>query len=463
MNILESVFQSTLRTSFNYINRYKPWYKTHLLLKNTQWLSEDDLRQIQLQNIKALLAYSYDNVPYYKELFDSCGIDVGDIKELSDLQLIPFLTKKLIQQNLQKLRSTIYPANKTSAGFTGGSTGHSLKFYHGREFLNFSDRAVLFRNWEMCGYQVGNRIAFLWGSDVDAHRHTTPIERLKDRFMYNMIWINTFDLDKDKALLCVEKLGRFKPQLIVGYASSLVMMAKIVKSLGISEIRPKAIQSSAEMLMEEGRQLIEDAFGCRVFNRYGCREVSDITHECDKHVGMHVLMESNFVEFLSREGNPVEPGEVGRVVVTNLHNFVMPFIRYEVGDLALPSDRKCPCGRGLVLIEKVLGRKCDIITSPSGKLLHGEFFTHLFYGVEGVAQFQVIQKTLTNLEVKIVPNQDFSRERVVKSLRDAIFRYGDERFNVIFRVCDKIPPVISGKQIFTMSEVPMEWDYPLEK
>lgn len=457
MNIIESIYQNTLRTSFNCLTRYKPWYKNYLLLKSTQWLSEDKLMQMQLEKIKALLVYSYAHVPYYKELFDSCGLDVRNIKELNDLLSIPLLTKKLIQQNLEKLRSSTYPLSKVKIGHTGGSTGHPLKYYHSKEYLDFSDRAVLFGIWEISGYQVGKRIVFVWGADVDARKHTTPFEKLKDRYIRNLLWINTFDLDRERILNYAKKLASFQPQFLVGYVSSLAMMAEVVKSLGITKIRPQAIVSSSEMLTEDSRRLIEATFECPIFNRYGCREVGEIAVECSQHKGLHVFMESNYVEIINKEGKTAKPGEVGNIVVTNLHNLAMPFIRYEVGDLGIPSARKCPCRRGRVLIEKIIGRQCDIITSPSGKFIHGEFFTHLFYGIEAVAQFQVAQKTLADLDIKIVPDKDFDKERVIKSLRKAIHKYGDEKFNVNFHICDRIAPPSSGKRMFTISELPIEW------
>lgn len=203
------------------------------------------------------------------------------------------------------------------------------------------------------------------------------------------------------------------------------------------------------------RQLISKAFHCPIFNRYGCREVGNIAHECDQHNGLHVLAENNFLELLDNDDNPVASGKPGRVVVTNLNNFGMPMIRYDTGDIAVASDHVCPCGRGLPIIESVLGRKTDFITSPSGKMIYGEFFTHLFYKVQEVYQFRVTQETLTDLVVQIVPRSGFAQQTVYKYLEDAIHEYGDPSFRVRFEIAEQLSSSPSGKYRFTISKVPL--------
>jgi phenylacetate-CoA ligase len=151
----------------------------------------------------------------------------------------------------------------------------------------------------------------------------------------------------------------------------------------------------------------------------------------------------------------VAPGKPGRVVVTNLNNFAMPLIRYEIGDVAVASQQVCTCGRGLPLLESVLGRTSDFITSPSGKLIYGEFFTHLFYKIQGVYQFRVIQETTADLTVQIASGPDFDQQAALKYIEDAIHEHGDPAFRVRFELADQLPASSSGKYRFTLSKVPL--------
>jgi len=157
-----------------------------------------------------------------------------------------------------------------------------------------------------------------------------------------------------------------------------------------------------------------------------------------------------------RDGQPVAAGSVGMITVTNLHNYAMPLIRYQMGDMGRPTDRQPTCGRGLPLMDVVEGRSADVITTPSGNLLHGEFFTHLFYKLPGVRQFHVIQETRENLTIKIEPMQTFQREEASRFLEETIHQHGDPAFKITLEVVDKIPVASSGKFRFTMSRVPVE-------
>jgi phenylacetate-CoA ligase len=232
------------------------------------------------------------------------------------------------------------------------------------------------------------------------------------------------------------------------------MLAKVVRKYGIGGIRPQAVQLTAEVVTQVQREFVEETFHCRVFNRYGCREVSLIAHECSAHSGLHILAENNYVEFL-KDGQPVSVGEEGLIVITNLNNYGMPLLRYQIGDTGIPSNTICECGRGYPLMEMTKGRLVDIIVSPSGKLLHGEFFTHLFYKIKGVRQFQVIQETRRDLQIKIVKGDGFSQE-TLHFLEQAIHTHGDPGFVVHFEICDRIPLSASGKYRFTMSEISLE-------
>lgn len=413
-------------------------------LLDSQWLSPDEIQSIQIAKVRRLLTHSYNNVPYYRQLFDDSGFDPQRFKYMDELQVLPVLTKKEIQDHGPRMISTAFNASEYYCNHTGGSTGHPLTFWQSREYEAWG-MADIWRNFYMCGYLPGERKAFLWGSDYDATNHKGWRSRLvNDLLRENIIWINTFDLNEELLERTVSLLKRFQPRLFVAYVSSATMLAQYLKDHGIDRIRPKAIQTSAELLTPVQRQLLEEVFDCPVFDRYGCREVGNIAHECDAHEGLHLLSENNYAEFL-KDGRPVAQGETGLITVTNLNNLAMPFIRYQPGDLGRPTRKSCSCGRGLPLMEMLDGRSTDIIETPSGRLLHGEFFTHLFYKISNIRQFQVVQQERDLLVIKMVPMTGFDRDSAERFLADTIHQHADTSLRVNFQLLESIPPSSSGK------------------
>jgi phenylacetate-coenzyme A ligase PaaK-like adenylate-forming protein len=425
------------------------------LLQKTQWWPPREIEALQTKKLRALLRHCHATVEFYQKRFDTVGVRVEDVKSANDLQRIPILTKKDIQLHGTLLKSHGMSRRRLIQNHSGGSTGHPVTFYQDSNYKAW-EQADMLRSYRMAGYDLGMHWAFLWGSDYDARTHKGRLGRLQDRVIYNLLWINTFDLTADTLARAAEILARWQPKLIVAYVSSATLLAQLVRERNIRGIRPRSIQTSAEVLTSGARKLIEETFGCPVFNRYGCREVGNIAHECEAHHGLHVLAENNLVELLNKDDTPAKPGEVGRVVVTNLNNYTMPFIRYEVGDLAIASTNSCSCGRSLPLMHSVEGRVTDVILSPSGKLLHGEFFTHLFYRLDGIEQFRVVQETVTELHIQIVPARNFEKEKTLIRLREMIHRHGDPEFEIHFELQSHIPPAPSGKYRFTVSNLPAD-------
>ncbi|MCD4738723.1 MAG: hypothetical protein K8R89_05625 [Anaerolineae bacterium] len=422
-------------------------------LDATQWYEPERIQKRVWSRMQSLLAYAYKHVSYYRQLFQEQHICPQDIRNPETFQHIPVLTKRLVRENQKSLLSDQIDMAKLIQNYTGGSTGERLAFYQDQNywFYNAADKA---RCFAMCGYTIGDRVAYLWGADYDTPQG--KMATLRDRLTYNRIWINVFDLDKSKFELTVERLQRFCPTLLIGYVSSLTMLARYLQKHRLTIPSVHAIESSAEVLTLSNRKLIENTFVCQVFDRYGCREVGNIAHECEEHTGLHILADNNHVEFLTAAGQPVTGGNMGLITVTNLSNYAFPFIRYQTGDLGRPSDRICSCGRGLPLMEVVEGRTSDIILAPGGKLLHGEFFTHLFYKLDAVRQFQVMQTSRTRLLVRIVWD-NHPDAATIAFLEKTIHEHGDPQFEIQFESLDRIDKSASGKFRFTISEVPLEF------
>jgi phenylacetate-CoA ligase len=251
-------------------------------------------------------------------------------------------------------------------------------------------------------------------------------------------------------------LQRWRPRYLTGYASALEVFAKFLSHRPEVVIRPCAIKSTAEVLSARQRSLIQSVFGCPVYDFYGSREVNNIAAECREQRGLHVNSLARYVEVVDQERSPVPSGVPGRLLVTDLTNYSMPLIRYENEDVATWSEGSCPCGRSLPRLSALLGRKSDFIVLPRGKLIHGEFFTHLFYGVSDVLQFQVLQSAADLLRVDVVLESGADPSILCPIIANIQEVLGDA-IECKVRVVDQITKSMSGKHRFTISQVEVPW------
>ena len=247
-----------------------------------------------------------------------------------------------------------------------------------------------------------------------------------------------------------------KPTMLFGHAHSIFLLASQLEKLGINEIRPKGIISTSMMLLPHERKVIEKVFGCKVTDRYGCEEVSLIGCECEEHDGMHMNIEHLVIEFLKDDGSYAAPGEPGRIVVTDLMNKAMPFVRYQVEDVGVPLDRICPCGRGLPLMAKVAGRVADFLVKEDGTKVAGiSLIENTLTKFQGVDQMQIVQKELKSICLNIVPGKDYD-----DNTKKELLSYFKKLFGAdcYIRVClvDKIAPERSGKYRFSICELSLK-------
>ena len=453
------MYSLTARLYYNYaLCRSRELFRRLRHVERSQFWPSERIEASSFQKARDMAIFSYECVPYYRLRFDQAGVDPRAISGVNAFLHIPVLRKQDVQTASDRLLATGSNRAELRLNHTGGSTGHLLSFYQDRHYLvaNAADKLL---TYDMCGHKPGMRWAFLWGSDYDAPGGRW--EDLRRRIELNCVWINTFGLDWSKLASVAKVLSAFRPKFIVGYVSSLILLSQYLSDRGL-RLDPIAIQSSAETLTLAQRRQLESVFHAPVFDRYGCREVGNVAQECEAHDGLHILGETNFVEIIREDGQRAEPGETGRIIVTNLTNSAFPFIRYDTGDLGVAGNpTQCACGRSLPKIIQVKGRSSDVIVSPEGRLLHGEFFTHLFYGVKGVRQFQVVQHDRKRIVISIVRSPGFEEDELNK-IRDLVFRCGSPHFSLDFEFPDSIAASSSGKHRFTISLIPHELFPPSE-
>ncbi len=423
-----------------------------LALQSNQWLSSEDLLALQTYKLQRLINHAYNNVPYYHRVMGERGIRPEHIRSPKDLTLLPLLTRDIVRDNLTELRAVRgIPKQLVHTNYSSGSTGDPLAFDQDQPYLEWAEMDVL-RGMEMCGYRIGKPIAFLWGGRANARANRTLRGKIVN-FLDNKIYHDAYNATEENLIHFARQLTHHQPELLTGYTTSLVLLAQIIRDHNLTGVHPGAIETTAEVLSPSQREILEETFGCRVFNRYGCNEVGNIAHECEKHVGMHVLADRHILELLHK-GHPAIPGEEGLVVVTNFQNRAMPLIRYCNNDRAVQGEMgPCSCGRCSPRLSEVVGREADIIKTPSGKLVHNFVFTTMIFNRPGVRQFDIVQDAPTHLRISLVPGPGFNEVSTINYLKQTILDEIDPSFEIEFVVTKNIPASPSGKFRHIRSEI----------
>jgi len=418
--------------------------------EQNQWLPESDLRQLQEEKLQRLLRQSAEFVPYYRELFRKYDITLSGEFDYESFRRLPLLTKDIMRSEQQRLKATNILKGDLVRNSTSGSTGEPLVFYNDKRSLVWR-RAVVLRNQQWVHVMYSDREAMLWGAQMDISK----TESLKGRlhtWVRNMLLLSTYELSNDTMRHYVNRLQKFKPRLLVSYPSPLAAFAEFIEKEDKSLPGIRSIITSAEKLYDWQRDTIRRVFDAEIFDRYGCREFGNIAHECDAHSGYHLNSERFFFEVLRPDGEPAKPGETGEVVITDLDNMGFPFIRYQIGDSAVPSDKKCPCGRGLPLIERFEGRSFDIIQCPNGNRVAGTFWTIVMRKFEGIEQFQIEQDALDHLLVRLRTNTKWANSKE-SDIKEQIQEKCGSEMRVSYEYVDSIDLTGSGKQRLVISTV----------
>ncbi len=427
-----------------------PPYLHHLEeLEKIQFRSYQQVRTEQWHRFIKLIRYAYENTEFYATRLKALDAEPEDFKKWKDVQLIPLLTKEDIRTSKMQMVSQKINPTKLIPGKTSGSTGISLEFFVDEDSQQWK-RAVTIKYDRWAGWDIGERVGAIWGNpEPNQHWRLWVRNLLLDRH----IFLDTLKMDEETMLAYHAILVRKKPVILFGHTHSLFLFARFMESQGLSGIRPRGIISTCMVLHDFERMLIEKVFGCRVTNRYGCEEVSLIACECSEG-NMHLNCDTLIVEFI-RDGKPVQPGEPGAIVVTDLTNYGMPFICYKIGDVGIHSSKtSCPCGCLYPIMESLEGRVADYVMTPNGNYISGISLTENFaMHLPGVKQMQIVQERIDFLCFRVVKGETFSEETVKDMGKLARKRFGAQMQYEIEYV-DSIQSEISGKYRFCISKIP---------
>lgn len=412
-------------------------------------MSPEDVLKLQWQSLKELLNHAYENVPYYRKTWDEIGVKPDDINSMDDYYKLPVLTKEIVRKEYNDLIAMNHLGTSKKKS-TGGSTGQPFSYEYNFESHKRRE-AIAMRGYGLAGAGLGVKTWQLWGQDLVHPGYFKSIKNKLFHRFYNRKICNSFEMTKDNIPLYIEEYNRFKPSAIVSYTSPLVQLATYILENNLDVHQPDTILTGAEPLYEFQRKLIEKAFESKVYNTYGCREVMLIASESESQDGLHINADHLVVEVVDSNNLPIIE-KTGPLLITDLSNYAMPLIRYENGDQAILKGNQSDSHLPLPMLRSIEGRKLDVIQTPDGKLLPGEFFPHLLKDFDGIEKFQIIQKVVHELNISIVKSKNFTNDKESK-IAEIIRHHLGDSISLNFHYVNEIPLTASGKFRVTISEL----------
>ena len=410
-------------------------------LLESQWASPEEIGKSRLAALNALLRHASTNVPFY----GSSGLP-SHVDDVAQLAQLPLVRKTDLLREGRSFVDTTAGKNMQEI-HTGGTTGTPLVIYCNRAALQ-RNYAFFERLKAWAGIRPGSRTAVFAGRTLVPPGQTRPPYWRRNRAA-NALMLSSYHVSPETAPEYLNALRAFRPELIDSYPSSIEFIARSALRLGVTDIRPRAVITSSETLSLAVREVIERAFGCKVFDHYGSAEMAAFVSQCDAG-SYHVNPEFGIVEVVKDDGTPARAGETGQIVATGFINPVMPLIRYATGDQAVQGSDACTCGRAFPVLARIEGRVDDVIITPDGRRIGR--LDPIFKGNASIREARIVQDAADHVRLEVVPEVDFSPEQEVSLAADLSRRLGPTMRVDVVRVAS-VPRAASGKLRMVVREI----------
>jgi phenylacetate-CoA ligase len=373
-------------------------------LESSQWWPIQRLRELQGQKLQAVLGHAFERCAFYRRRFTEAGIDPATVG-LESLAKLPTISKQDIRENLDAMIDASV-AGGLHRFTTGGSTGEPLVFMMDRA-RQAADQAARARSRRWFEIDLGERELYLWGSPVEL-KAQDRIKSLRDRLTNHRL-LSAFEMTPRNMSRYLDEIARFDPVHIFGYPSSIARLCRHAGSAGrrIGNPSLKAVFVTGEVFSSADRAVIEEAVTVPVADGYGSREGGFVAHQCTAGA-YHVTMESLIVELLGDDGREVSDGSTGEIVLTHLDWYGMPLIRYRTGDMARRGTGACSCRRALTTLDRIEGRKTDMLLRHDGAHVHALGVIYVLRDAPGVREFKIVQQVDLSLDVMIAADGRFN-------------------------------------------------------
>lgn len=391
---------------------------------------------LQLAKINRLLQHARSHCRFYQE-----RLPAAPIRTLDEFRNIPILYKDEAKVNLNDMISSAASKKDLYWDVSSGSTGTPFRYCVGREGIR-ARFAILDNFYGLYTSSYGGRRARISGVKVAPVDSKHPPFWIYNR-VDNQLQFSAYHLSADTAPLYAQALLDFQPEYITGYAHAIFLLGSYFQKTKNLIPSVKAVFPDSENLLPEYRPVIEEGFNAPCIDNYGLGEVGTCAVQCSK--GQYIeLSLSHLLEVVDEKGEPVKPGEVGRVLVTDFTNYGCPFIRYDTGDLARAAEG-CGCEwKHITHIAEIVGRIDDMIITPKGRWVGR--LSHVTKPGVGIRESQIIQRRLDKIEIKIVPDKNFD-PRCLDKISAAAKEYLGEEMKVEIIMVDEIPRSASSQKI----------------
>ena len=369
----------------------KVFWDTYDFLQKSQWWSREKLEEYQVQQLEKLLKHAYENVPYYRRIFDERGLKPKDIQDFDDLRKLPYLTKDNFKLHFDELVAGNIKLKNLPMNHTSGTTGKPLQFYEDSSAVQ-KEFAFMYHQWSRVGLEPNSPLMQLRGAIIDGNKPVgyDPIK--------NVLRLSPQLDTKEIVRYYLEKMRRFRAKFLHGYPSAIAIFASLIRQYDFSvPFKLKAVLFASETIYSWERKITKEVFNCRIFSHYGMAEKAVLAGECENTHYYHCLPQYSITEIDT---------DTNEIVGTSFLNYVNPFIRYRTTDIAshLIHSSCSECGRQYFpIFPSVEGRLEDFIITPKGIPISPAVISHPFKDFKTIKDTQIVQKSLDCIKLRIVP------------------------------------------------------------
>lgn len=411
----------------------------------SQWLPLWRLERYQNERLRRLLSHAYKNVPYYTDIFRKNNLTPDDFSSVRDLGKLPVLTKELLIKNADKLLCRRINKKHLEVVSTGGSTGTPIQVYRDKQ-QNVIDYIFFERALRMINLNKYSRSVLIWGSPF-LKREANVIQIYKPYL--KILLLSSLQTDSNKFDKYIGFIRGFRPVFIRGIPSLFYNFARFCRENKINDIHFRVFISYGENLYQHQKQFIEEQFKCTAYNQYLSSERVVTAFECGEHKGMHIDIERGVLEIVDENLQLLPEGHPGKIIATGFHNFAMPLIRYEIGDVGMLSTSPCPCKRSLPLLKSLEGRTSEVLRYKD-KCIYPAPLSVAFQRFKTARECQIIQEKEGELILNIVKRESFAeddRRGIIEYLHNLIDKDLDIKINFVGSIArtkmGKFPFVVS--------------------
>ena len=411
--------------------------------------SRERIEGFQSRKLRFLVAHAHSRVPYYRQLFEQAGVRPADIRCAADLAQLPVSSKAdLRERPLSDLVARGVNADRLILRYTAGSTGEPTRVRR-TAFEDHLLQMFRLRAQRFLGRRVRDRLVSVASRGVPTDRKPPSLKQLKESLG---VWRSS-QLDCLRPIDDLARnVARMVPDVLTGYPGVLTEIASLWPDISEGTRNPRLVLVGGEVATSAMRARIRRGFRAPVFDLYGSHEFNLLGWECVVTGDMHVCDDNVIVEVL-RDGRPAEAGESGDVVVTGLHAYAAPYVRYSLGDTATRGDAKCRCGAPFSTLRNLRGRSMDYCVLPGGrKMHHWELIPMTFWDMPWHRRYQLVQETKERFALRMIAEQEPPRadlEALASQIRQTLGPGADFRIELV----DDLAFAESGKHRVCRSEV----------